>query len=71
MRESSKGKVCVMNTVFTGIKVVVKNAIMHIDEELTFAKFFYENGEVKIGQYEEPSNKLMEQIKSEVKEPKK
>jgi len=38
---------------------------------MKFTKFFYENGEVRIGQYEEPSTKLMEQIKTEVKEPKK
>jgi len=71
MRESGKGKVCVMDTVYTGVKIVVKNAIMHIDQEMKFTKFFYENGEVRIGQYEEPSSKLMEQIKAEVKEPKK
>lgn len=71
MRESGKGKVCVLNQVYTGIKIVVKNAIVHIDQEMTFSKFFYENGEVRIGQYEEPPTKLMEQLKTEIKEPRK
>lgn len=62
MQESKKGKICIQNIIYTGVRITIRNATLIISNELKFASFYYENGEVKIGNYEEPPKKLLDEI---------
>jgi len=68
MQESKKGKICIQNIIYTGVRITIRNATLIITNELKFASFFYEGGEVKIGNYEEPSKKLLADISGRAEE---
>lgn len=63
IQESKRGKICIKGDIYSGVRVTIRNATLIISNELKFASFYYENGEVKVGNYEDPSKKIFNDLK--------
>ena len=51
IKNSSRGRVKVSETIFPGVKIIIGNSIYFVRDEMTRCTFYKEDGEIKIGPY--------------------
>lgn len=51
LASSFKGKVVVTDTIYPGVKLIIKQAVLHIRDQINTTVFYEQDGEIQIGVY--------------------